>query len=263
MIRAALRALCALAGLALSLGQAILNWLSSGRNLVRVSLFSVIIATCWLALDRCSTASRGISGDPFSTELVQINIGERGYAIPRNYMSHVTRSTTDGSDMTAVLHVLWPGLKPKSEEDIELWRLRDRSTFMRILINTFTGEGHDYLQNALNSASRTEIPFSVAAEPNSFGLLEHLRVRPRGTSDRYFLATDPEYLTPSGHPVVISCPNFVPPRDDVPLELQTLCRVNYLLDDGAGLHFEFEMVNLEHWREIDESVRSLVNSFSR
>lgn len=263
MIRTALRALRVLAGLAFSLGQALLNWLSSGRNLVRMSLFAVIIATCWVALDRCSTASRGISGHPFSTEPVQISIGERGYAVPRNYMSHVTRSTTDGSDMTAVLHVLWPGLKPKSQENIELWQLRDRSTFMRILINTSTGEGYDYLQNALYFASRTELPFSIAAEPNSFGLLEHLRVLPHGAIDRYLLAADPDYLTPSGHPVVISCPNFVPPRDDVPLELQTLCRVNYLLDDGAGLHFEFEMVNLEHWREIDASVRTLVNSFRR
>ncbi len=263
MIRAALKALHALAGLVLSLGRALLDWLKSGRNLVRTSLIATIVATCWVALDRCATASRGISGDPFSTEPVQINIGERGYAVPRNYMSHVTRSTTDGSDRTAVLHVLWPGLKPKSQENIELWRQRDRSTFMRILINTFTGEGYDNLQNALNNASRTEIPFSIAGEPNSLGLLEHLRVLPRGTSDRYFVTADPDYRTPSGHPVVISCPNFVPPRDDVPLELQTLCRVNYRLEDGAGLHFEFEMVNLEHWREIDESVRALVNSFSR
>ena len=263
MIRAALRALRALAGLALSLGQALLNWLGSGRNLIRASLIATIFAVCWVALDRCSTAGRSVSGDPFSTEPVQINIGEEGYAVPRNYLSYVRRSTTDGRDMTAVLHVLWPGLEPRSPENAHLWQRRHPTRQVRILINDSRVEGYEQLQNALFNASRSGIPFEKNGEPTSFELLEYLRVTPSGRSSRYLVSDGPAYLTPSGNPIMIDCSDHTTDEAKEIFDVEILCTVDYRLEDGAMLHFTFFLVNLEHWREIDLSVRTLVDSFRR
>ena len=208
-------------------------------------------------------ASDSTADDPHSDELVQVDIGERGYAIPSNYLSHVSRDANDGSDRNAVLRALWPGLEPRTPENVQFWQRRHPTRQIGIVINKGRSEGYDRLQNALFYVARSQNPFGKVGEPASFDLLEYSQVLPRGSTLRYFVSADSGYRTPSGNPVVINCSDHTTDEDKEVFEIETLCTVDYRLEDGALLHFTFFMVNLEHWREIDTGVRSLVNSFRR
>lgn len=207
--------------------------------------------------------SDSLADDPYSEDLVEGNIGDCGYAVPRNYLSHVTRSTVDGRDMIAVLHVLWPDLEPRTPENVHLWRRRHPTRQIRILINDSRVEGYEQLQNALFNASQSSIPFQKVGEPASFQLLEYLRVVPNGSSTRYFIPAGSGYPTPLGNPIMINCSDHTTDEDKEVFEVEVLCAVDYRLEDGAMLYFTFFLINLEHWREIDASVRSLITSFER
>ena len=58
------------------------------------ALVVLVIAIGLMALAWRTSESR--ADDPYSEDLVQVDIGDRGYAIPRNYLSHVTRDADDG-----------------------------------------------------------------------------------------------------------------------------------------------------------------------
>ena len=231
-------------------------------NALRRIMFVALAVAAGLAALAWHT-SDSLADDPYSDDLVEVNIGDRGYAVPRNYLSYVRRSSTDGRDMTAVLHVLWPGLEPRTPENAHFWQRRHPTRQVRILINDSRVEGYEQLQNALFNASRSAIPFEKNGEATSFELLEYLRVTPSGRSSRYLVSNAAAYLTPAGNPIMIDCSDHTTDEDKEVFDVEILCTVDYRLEDSAMLHFTFFLVNLEHWREIDASVRELVNSFRR
>ncbi len=46
------------------------------------------------------------------------------------------------------------------------------------------------------------------------------------------------------------------------MNLQPICKINYMVMPGVGLTYWFYRKNLQSWREIDRSIRRLVQSFA-
>jgi hypothetical protein len=67
----------------------------------------------------------GPPGDEFSACPVAINIGDPGYVIPRNFVSHIAWSQSPDNHQHVVLHALWPGMEPRTEENKREWRSYD------------------------------------------------------------------------------------------------------------------------------------------
>ena len=54
---------------------------------------------------------RELGGDPFATYPVLVELGERGYVIPRNYIQKITYLAPGQPLERVVMRVLWPGLR--------------------------------------------------------------------------------------------------------------------------------------------------------
>lgn len=192
-----------------------------------------------------------IGRDPYDTRLIDVTIGD-GYQIPRNYLRKINTSANDGRQTMAIMDVLWPGLEPRTPENERYRKRRHPKKWVTIHINDQPAEGYKMLQNAIRMGSAP-----ADFMPADHGLVLHAKGR-----IRRFVVTDPAYRTPSGLPLVISCPDTweeTKQRFDVAY----ICTVDYRLKDGAGLYYRFFMVNLEHWREIDRAIRELIQYFRR
>ena len=71
------------------------------------------------------------SDDWYSTELVAINLGDYGYVVPRNFVSHIVWSGSKDNHQHAVLNALWPGLEPRTKENKRAWRFYDKEGVKR------------------------------------------------------------------------------------------------------------------------------------
>lgn len=211
---------------------------------------------------QATEAADGFLDDPYSDQPVHVDIGEHGYAIPRNYLSHV-RQSYRGRDIIAVLRALWPGLEPRSEENVWLWQRRHPTRQVRIHIEAEGFEGHQRLRNTVQVAARVGRPYQRVAEPSHYGLLIYERRFDDGRVYRHFAVADHHYLTPLGHPVVFQCNDYTTDRAKEAFDVELLCISEYQMPDGAWLIVHFFMVNLEHWKQIDSAARVLVNSFRR
>ena len=123
---------------------------------------------------QATEAADGFLDDPYSDQPVHVDIGEHGYSVPRNYLSHV-RQSSNGLDDRAVLRVLWPDLEPRTKENAWLWQRRHPTRQVRIHIEADGVEGYRQLDNMLNAASRAGMPFQRVAEPSPYGLLIYER----------------------------------------------------------------------------------------
>lgn len=190
-------------------------------------------------------------GSRFSTELVEVDIGA-GYLIPHNYIVNIAPDAEDPELVT--MRALWPGLEPLTEENAHLWerRIPERQIHMAILERPRDGYSQllGFIRNFRFFSKRELRP-----EPSDFGLIRYA-----DGLQRMFVPADTFYRAPDGSPVVFKCNDET---DSVKrsFDFDPICIVEYKLRDGTGLYYRFFMVNLEHWREIDRSVRKLVTSF--
>lgn len=111
-------------------------------------------------------------------------------------------------------------------------------------------DGYQRLQNVRKWLGDDYRPQPAGDDLISFG---------RGTT-RLFLSTDDTVATPNGRPMVLVC-NDVPEKTYRSFDIRLVCKVYYTLTSGAGLYYRLFETNISQWKEIDYSVRRLVNLF--
>ena len=217
------------------------------RRATRRSGLVLVVAAVLLAV--CVRAQGGRQDDRFSPEPVEVRIGGSVYAIPRNYLVHVSRNAlAKDTDVVVLLRALWPGLEPLSPDNAQLWKRRQPERQINIGLLIPPRDGYSHIRG-LMELRRTE------PEHVEYGLTRY-----RFLHFDYFASSDPKQREPDGDPITLRCQDF-PESTKAHFEVERNCIVEYPLTDGVGLHYRFFMVNLEHWREIDAAVRSLVDSF--
>ena len=192
------------------------------------------------------------SSDQFSSDPVEINIGERGYQIPKNYLGIVRPSQNAERHERAVLWVLWPGMEPKTEKNAHLWDRRRPKRQIRIHIEASGTETYDKLQNVISLGL-----LDPESEDWDHGLLRYAK-----KSWQFFVVSEGSRLTPRRRPLAFKC-NDVRPKTRELFEVELLCIAEYQLIDGAWLVVHFFLSNLDQWREIDVAARDLLERFRR
>ena len=226
-------------------------------NVFKVLRLSILALTTLLSFAAASLSDEPASttelgDDPFATEPVLVEIGERGYVIPRNYIQKITYLAPGQPQERVVLRVLWPGLEPLTQENRHHWKRREPDRQIKIHIVRRGTDGFVRLQNAIKH--RLVEPMPV---PYEFGLRKYQR-----KINRRFTASDNTVTVPEGNPIVLECNDATKKTKEL-FQFEPLCKVYYRLTDNAWLHYRFFMVNLAQWREIDTAVRTLVDSFRR
>jgi hypothetical protein len=99
-------------------------------------------------------------------------------------------------------------------------------------------------------------------EAGPFGLRAYLRdnERTRRTTRRY-LSAGTDVRAPSGDPVVFDCDDLFSWDAHETMDLQPICKVNYVVTPNVGLTYWFYRKNLQSWCEIDSAIRALIQSF--
>ena len=196
--------------------------------------------------------------DCSSTELVEVDIGDQRFAIPRPYIARIARES-DGSIQFVRLSVLWPSLEPLTHENKHLWTpdLPGRQT-IDIGILSRPRDGYSVLQRAIELGL-----LDRRVEPGPFGLDKYEKDLPEARRTmRYFTSTDEAYFTPVRMPIVFDCRDHFTWDAHRHMKLEPTCETNYSLEDGgAGLYYRFYRKNLESWLALDTAIRKLVSSF--
>ena len=226
--------------------------------MLRVLAIPVLALTTLLSFAAASLSGEPVpttelSDDPFATEPVLVELGERGYVIPRNYIQKITYLAPGRPLERVVMRLLWPGLEPLTQENRHHWKRREPDKQITVHIVRRGRDGYRGLQGGIDEGLFNRHP--SAYEPH--GLVMY-----RWNYYRRFLSTDTDFLTPNGTPLVFTC-NDTDDETKARFDFEPICRVDYWLSDGAGLRYKFFMVNLAQWREIDAAVRALVDSFRR
>ena len=220
------------------------------------AVFVFLFTTCGLALFfgyngyKMATAAKD---DRFSTESVEVNIGARGYAIPRNYLGVVRPGPEPGQHNLAVLWVLWPGLEPTTPENKHLWERRNTERQVRIHIERNGTDSHTKLHNLMRIGA---LPSEPVQGPHGLQFYSQ-------KSRRYLEAENDGYQTPQGFPFVLACNDPTDEETKQRLDVELLCIAEYQLTDGAWIKVHFFEDNLHLWREIDTAARALAGSFRR
>ena len=191
--------------------------------------------------------------EPKPPGIVEVVVGGETFKIPRNYLLYVHPSSVGDKNFSAQMFATWPGMEKLSEATKHLWERRYPKRWIRFAVQDRMRGKDPYV--AL--MERVERGKDVAdSEPNAFGLLRYSYGKWES-----FVAADGSLLTPSGTPVVFRCNDITTDEMKELFDVQLVCIVEYVLKNKVWLHYSFFLVNLEHWREIDQAVRSLVLSF--
>ena len=196
---------------------------------------------------------RELGRDPFATYPFLVELGERGYVIPRNYIQKITYLAPGRPLERVVMRLLWPGLEPLTQENRHHWKRREPDKQITVHIVRRGRDGYRGLQGGIDEGL-------FRRHSSAYEL--HGLVMYRWNYYRRFLSTDTDFLTPNGTPLVFTC-NDTDDETKARFDFEPICRVEYWLSDGVGLYYRFFMVNLAQWREIDTAVRALVDSFRR
>jgi hypothetical protein len=207
------------------------------------------------------------SGDWFSTRPVTINIGDPGYVIPRNFVSHIGWSESLDNHQHVALEALWPGMEPRTEENEREWRYYDdvgvrvadwnAKRQIRIILapsGYAASDGYKGFQNAFRFSN-----VGAAAGKERYGLTPYLKKTGK-FSTTYHVAESTAYRSPQGTPLVLQCKEATEGIIELfPVKMR--CEVQYVLEDGIGLQYDFYAASLEGWQERDTAVRTLIASF--
>ncbi len=214
--------------------------------LVRVIGFLAVLSGCLLILGIIPAAENPTS------EVVEINIGERGYLIPKNYLGVVRPSRSAHRHERAVLWLTWPGMEPRTKANAHLWKRRMPRRQIRIHIEAQGTETYDKLQNLIRLGE-----LDLNPEEWDYGLARYAK-----KEWQFFVVKDRTFQTPLGKPLAFKC-NDVSPRTRELFEVELLCISEYMLPDGSWIIVHFFLANLDQWREIDASARALMDRLRR
>jgi hypothetical protein len=191
-----------------------------------------------------------------SEDLVEFEINGQQLAIPGGYIANVARKD-DGSTRHIRMSVLWPSLEPLTESNRHLWRpdLPGRQV-ISVILSDDVDDGYAMLQSAIR-LSFLDPMFS----PGPFGLQKYEKDHPRirRTARRY--VADSSFATPAQTPLTFGCDDLFSWDAHETLDLEPICTTDYGLGVDVGLYYRFYRQNLQHWREIDTSIRTLAMSF--
>lgn len=201
--------------------------------------------------------TRNLTGEVWETHTVQVNLGERGYSISRNYLNNIRPHRGDRHDQ-AMLQVLWPSLEPHRKDNLHVWRHRDDQGEPipvvdiedRLLI--YLSESHHDQYRELLEITEAE---SLQRAKGPFGLFQI-----QSAAAIFFLAEDHASETSDGSPLAFKCPKIFARPESI-LDPRIRCYASYRLADGANLFYVFSAASLGDWAEIDHAVRALVDSF--
>jgi hypothetical protein len=191
-----------------------------------------------------------------ATDLVEIKINEQRFAIPADYIATVAHHT-HGSIKLVRLTVFWPTMEPLANrvpQKLELPGPKD----INVLLRKRPGNGYQMLHAAIKLGWIDE-----QDEAGPFGLRAYIKdhERRRRTTRRY-VSADSEVRTPSGDPIVFDCDDDFSWDAQETMDLEPTCKVNYVVAPNVGLTYWFYRKNLQSWREIDGSIRGLIESFA-
>jgi hypothetical protein len=192
-----------------------------------------------------------------ATDLVEIKINEQRFAISDDYIATVAHDT-HGSIKLVRLTVFWPTMEPLASRVPQKLELPGPQG-INVLLRKRPRDGYQMLHAAIKLGWIDE-----QDEAGPFGLRAYIKdhERRRRTTRRY-VSADSEVRTPSGDPIVFDCDDDFSWDAQETMDLEPTCKVNYVVAPDVGLTYWFYRKNLQSWREIDNAVRALVQSFVR
>lgn len=205
------------------------------------------------------------AGSWFSTRPVSINVGDPGYVIPRNFVSHIAWRGSRDNHQHVVLHALWPGMEPRTKENEREWRYYDdvgvraadwnAKRQIRIILTPpeyRASDGYKRFQNAIrfSHAGPGMERYGLTPYPRKIGKFPII----------YYVAESTTYLSPQNTPIVLECKEATQ-GIMVLFPVTISCEVRYMLDNGIALYYQFYALSLEGWKDRDIAVRQLIKSF--
>jgi hypothetical protein len=212
----------------------------------------------------------GIYGPPPGTWSsscpMMINIGNSGYRIPTNFVSHFVWDGSQDNHQHVIMLALWPGMEPRTEENNRQWQYHDDAGVrvaewnaerqIRITLagpGYLASDGYERFQRAFRFGN------VVPGGEERYGLIPY--VERTGTfPTTFYIAKPTEYRTPQNTPVVLRCQDAAEGiMETFPVKIR--CEIQYALEENVGLQYVFYATSLEDWQERDIAVRQLVTSF--
>jgi hypothetical protein len=189
-------------------------------------------------------------------DTVEIEINQQRFAIPSDYIATVAHDT-HGSIKLVRLTVFWPTMEPLTNRAPQKLELPGPQGIY-VLLRKRPRDGYQMLHAAIKLGWIDE-----QDEAGSFGLRAYIKdhERRRRTTRRY-VSADSEVRTPSGDPIVFDCDDDFSWDAQETMDLEPTCKVNYVVAPNVGLTYWFYRKNLQSWREIDGSIRGLIESFA-
>ena len=212
------------------------------------ALAAVLLLGAWLCTSKVLMAD-----DKFGSHLVEVNIGDKGYLIPRNYLLNIRYDSDTNEDAVAFMRALWPGLEPLTEDNQDSWKKIDPQRQVIFRIRDHGHEGYRGLQGAIRANFVPESPISI-----EYDLVQYKRGR-----HQFFVPQDKNYVTPSGQPLVLDCTIFAAALKSADRMGRSLCIVQYKLEDNSYLYYRLFLANISNWREVDTSIRALLETFRK
>jgi hypothetical protein len=187
---------------------------------------------------------------------VEIAINEQHFAIPSDYIASLAHDT-HGSVKLVRLAVFWPTMEPLANRAPQKLELPGPQG-INVLLRNRPRDGYQMLQSRIKRGWLDE-----NYEAGPFGLRAYVKdhERRRRTTRRY-VSADTDVRTPNGDPVVFDCDDHFSWDAHESMDLEPICNVHYVVVPGVGLTYWFYRRNLQSWREIDGSIRSLIESFA-
>ena len=236
--------------------------MTAGRPTRRHWVLVGLAAAGLLALHALA-ASLVLSGDPAdperARELVHLRVGSHAYAIPRGYISAIRRGE-DGEVTRVMMRGIWPEMDPLSAADSRNWQRRHPERQIIFHLAARPRLGHKRV-----AAHRTRLKSSH--EQYRYGLVRY--ISPILRSHWLLMPAAETYTDPTGRPLgllCLSCPKKYSENSMINPEvrkiLEPYVHVDYALFEGAeGIHYRYFFVNIAEWREIDGTIRDLVDGF--
>ncbi len=203
-----------------------------------------------------------LAGDSYSTNPVAVDLGERGYLIPRNYIRHLRR-TPGGKDDDILLFLLLPALEPLTAENRDRWYLRKPGTdtvrqniemIVHLSLRSFGAPTQSKF------GWRAELPGRVIDMAAQHAGLDRLAFVADDPAVAYYTPRESFHITPSGNALVFECGSGGSVMFGS-IELSPRCETTFQLHDGVWLSYRFHPNQLPQWLEIDNGIRELVRSF--
>lgn len=203
-------------------------------------------------------AAHGLSPKPYDPTIFEVKINRQMFRIPRGYVTDVrtrfNKPIHSGQADDIDLETYWPEFAPFRIEDIAK---RAGNAYRIVILLQAPLEGNDAFPVPIGELLARD-QWTVVRQ-DSIGLFQYNRHGPGGGwGSITYLPIDTSYKTPKGdEPFHIACT-----RDVASDRRPSQCSARYRLKSDILLTYQFHESNLEHWRDLDQKIRSLITSFT-